>query len=237
MISALKKNLSLLFSSPKSRWLSAQTEEAKFWEGISKTGYNNQDPAMFIEDSQKRDMLSALNFLDIPNTYWLDKTVIEFGPGPAGVIEYIDAKEKIGIEPLYLEYFKMFPHLKFSKVKYFPIAAEETEQVPSQCADLVICYNMLDHVIEPSKVLHQIKRVIKSDGILLFQINVYDSDLEIQNKSGVHADLHPHSFTRDSITNLLDQHGFKVTKESLAEWKNECDERFFICSCLPKGKI
>jgi len=133
MFTKFKNQVTKLFSTPKSRWLAAQVEEARFWDGISKTGYNNQDPGEFIADGQRKDMLSALEFLDI----------------------------------------------------------------------------------------------------LLFQINVYDSDLEIKNKSGLHADLHPHSFTRDSIVLLLNQHGFKILKERLLDTKNECDERFFICRGEP----
>jgi len=231
MLLKLKSVFKNAFSSSFNKWSSAQIEEAKFWEGISKTGYNNQSPEDFIKDTQKKDMLAALSRICHPINYWLDKTVIEFGPGPAGIIEYIDAKNKIGIEPLYHEYLEMFPHLKKSKVKYYNVPAEDTEFLNPQSADLAICYNMLDHVMDPVKILNNIFKVLKCDAPLLFQINVYDSEQEINNKSGVHAELHPHSFTRDSIVELLNHNGFKIESENLFDHLNECGERYFICVC------
>ena len=209
-------------------WNKAQKEEFKFWEGISQTGYNNLTPENFISEGQKKDMLSALEFTDMPLEFWKDKTIVEFGPGPAGIIEYVDAKLKIGVEPLYYEYLKVYPHLKTSNVKYLTQAAERTEDISNNIADLVICYNMLDHVIEPNLVLQNIRRILKQDSPLLFQINVYDSQSDIDNKTGVHADLHPHSFTRESVIKILMKNGFIVTKEKLSEHKNECNERYFI---------
>ncbi len=177
-------------------------------------------------------MLAAIDFLGFEQSHWKDKTVVEFGSGPAGVIEYIDAKVKIAIEPLIKKYREIFPHLNLSSVRYLESAGESADTIGSESADLVICYNMLDHVIDPDAVLRQIKRVLKNNSHLLFQINVYDSKTEIENKTGTHAELHPHSFTRDTIVEKLNEFGFKVEKENLSPHKNDCDERFFICSCI-----
>jgi SAM-dependent methyltransferase len=239
IISSLKKVFSFNFDplvekSLQAKWEQAQNGESNWWKGVSQTGYNGQNPSEFIEIGQKKSMLDALSFLGHPEDFWKDKTVVEFGSGPAGIVEYIQAKEKIAIEPLFPEYLKMFPHLKNSTVRYLSSPAEEEQGICDSSADLSICYNMLDHVYNPKEVMQQIARVTKQNGLFLFQVNVYRSQEDILQKSGLHAELHPYSFTPESALEIIREHGFSVLNQHLSDSPNECKEYYFICGCVKK---
>src|SRR5690606_32737426 len=172
------------------RWQVAQEGEFAFWQGVAKDGYADHDPKQFVDVLQRNWLMSCLAFLDKPLDSWRDKVVVEFGPGPAGFVEYIEARRRIGIEPLIERYRAVFPHLKDSQVEYWSCPAEEADDVPDQCADLVISFNMLDHARDPERVVAQMSRVAKPGADLLFQVNAYLSEAEIAEKTGQHAELH-----------------------------------------------
>ena len=167
-------------------------------------------------------------------TYWENKIIVEFGPGPAGIVEYIKGQRKIAVEPLIEKYRTVYPHLSNSDVEYLPCAAEDAWKIPDQVADLAICFNVLDHTIDPDLVISQLSRVCKPGAELLFQLNVYLSDEELSQKSGLHAELHPHSFFPKTITGLLEKHGFEVWKQFCEEDRNATGEHYFLCACRKK---
>ena len=226
-LSVLKRSIG---NGPSKAWQLAQREELRFWEGISRTGYNEQDPERFIQDGQRQWLLSQLEILEKPLTSWQQGVIVEFGPGPAGFVEYLPAKRKIGIEPLIEEYRALYPHLELSDVEYYPVPAEEAFDIPSGIADLVVCFNMLDHVISPTRVVAEMSRIAKPGADLLFQLNVYLSVEEVLQKPAEHAALHPHSFFPPDVVGLLDTHGFQIVKDHCSPGVNPCGEHYFICA-------
>lgn len=215
----------------RQRWQSAQEGEATWWAGVAATGYNGQNPEEFIARGQRESMLQALGFLGAAPEDFADAFVVEFGSGPAGIVEYLHSRRRIAIEPLYPKYREMYPHLASSGVEYISIPAESRSSLPDGCADLVVCYNMLDHVLDPEKVMEQVARVAKPGAQLLFQVNVYASPAEIAKKSGLHAELHPHSFTTQSAIAILEKYGFDVSNSHCSPVANDCGEHYFICAC------
>jgi SAM-dependent methyltransferase len=212
----------------KRAWRIAQQKEFIWWDGVSKDGYAQQNPSDFISIGQKAWMLKQLKYLDRPLDYWEDKIVVEFGPGPAGIVEYLSAKRKFGVEPLYQDYYHSFPHLRDSDVVYLSQAAEETLSLESELADLSICFNVIDHVYSPKKVIKNIFRVTKPGADLLFQVNVFDSKAEAKGKTGLHAELHPHSFTEESAIRLLESQGFELIKKRISKDTNPEGEKFLL---------
>ena len=221
-------NLSFLTNPKKRAWKRAQNQEFSWWRGIASNGYKDNKPEQFVSEFQKSWMIEQINYLDKPLEYWKDKTIVEFGPGPAGLVEYVEAKRKYGVEPLIEKYKSVFPHLKNSSVEYISSPAENCDSIPSNVADLSICFNVLDHTFAPEKVLKQLLRVTKPNGEVLFQLNVFGSEQEFKNKSGLHAELHPHSFTKDSVLALLAGSGLKVLKYRHSEGRNPEGEFFLI---------
>lgn len=215
-------------SSKKAKWELAQVGEIDFWNGIAQNGYNAQSRDEFVEVGQKKHMLYQLSKLGLPLEHWRDKVVVEFGCGPAGMVEYLETKESYGVEPLYEKYLEQFPHLKNSRVNYLASPAEGPLEIDSNIADLVISFNMLDHVYDPKKVLAEMARVAKKGAILLFQVFVYANKDEIIKKSGHHAELHPQSFLAEEVLEMLKDAGFKINKHDCGKDTNPEGEHFFI---------
>ena len=95
-------------------------------------------------------------------------------------------------------------------------------------ADFAICFNALDHVQNPEEVLKELFRICKPGAELNFQVFVYASEEEMKQKSGHHAELHPCSFTRESIIGLLRRVGFLVQKHDCGSDANAENEYFFV---------
>lgn len=225
-----KAILSRTASLARSKWQNAQSEELKWWQGVSQTGYGGESAENFVASHQKKWLLSQLEFLGKPLDSWKDGVVVEFGSGPAGFVEYIQARERIGIEPLIDEYRKVFPHLQKSSVSYHKCSGEDAKTIASDIADLLICFNVLDHVYDPESLLKNLRRVGKTGADVLFQVNLYLNAEEVGLKSGLHAELHPHSFYPETIKHLLQTNGIEVLKEHCSKEVNDCGEHYYICA-------
>lgn len=225
-------DFSYFINSKKRAWKKAQNQEFSWWNGIASNGYKGKNPATFVSDFQRAWMLEQMDFLEKPIEYWSDKTLVEFGPGPAGVVEYVSAKNKFAIEPLIEDYRSVFPHLENSDVIYYSCAAEDCSEIESKIADLSICFNVLDHTYDPQKVIDNLVRITKVGADVLFQLNVFGSESEFQSKAGLHAELHPHSFTKQSLIELLERAGLSLVKSRISEGRNPEGEFFFIAHLI-----
>lgn len=214
----------------KKDWLLAQEGEYAFWKGLSQTGYNDLSSDDFIATGQRDWLLGELEFTGKPLSSWKDSVVVEFGPGPAGFVEYIDAYEKHGVEPLIDKYRNDFPHLQKSDVIYHSDAAESVPGIPDNYADLVICFNMLDHTINPNQVMKELHRIAKPNADFLFQVNLYRHKSEIANRPPEHAALHPHIFLLEEIDEFLASNGFKVLKSHCRNEASSCGEYYYIAT-------
>ena len=224
------------FGRAAGRWVRAQGAELDFWRAVAREGYAGIPAAEFLERQQRPQMLSAVDFLPVPRGAWRDATVVEFGSGPAGVVEWIEAARRIAVEPLVDEYRRLFPHLERSAVEYLARSAEGPLPLPAACADLVVCYNMLDHVADPGAVVAEMGRVARPGATLLFQVNVYADEAALRAKTGLHAELHPASFTRASALALLARHRFTPVREQFrAEATPETGEHFFLAALVCEG--
>jgi len=87
-----------------------------------------------------------------------DKTVVEIGGGPVGVIYDLEAKERIIIEPLTEEYKECFP------CPYHINAIGEEMPLENDSVDVVVIANALDHCKNPSLVIQEVKRVLRPGG-------------------------------------------------------------------------
>jgi SAM-dependent methyltransferase len=206
-------------------WDLAQKGEKDFWVHVSQIGYAGYSPDEFISVLQRNSMLQALSFLEKPEEYWLDKVVMEVGSGPAGVVEYIRAKEKYAVEPLIDSYRQHYNHFSASDTKYFKQPVEKGIPLPDSFADLIICYNMLDHVLDPDQVIKECERVAKQGSYMLFQVNIYKDAIL---KKGQHKLLHPHTFNETSALEILEKNNFKAYKKKISEEPSDEGEYSFL---------
>lgn len=130
-------------------------EELKTW--------NIEDPIKRAEKIERErvrypKMLKemGINFLDLE-----EKIVVDVGSGPISALQFIEAKEKIAIDPLISEYQRF--HQLNSKIKWINAGAESMPFASKFC-DLIICMNALDHFEEPLKVIKEVIRILRAGG-------------------------------------------------------------------------
>lgn len=120
----------------------------------------------------------------------------------------------IDIYPNALNYGKkIYPHIKFI------LADAHKLSFKTNYFDLVVCYETIEHVLEPKIMLQEIKRVLKKDGIaiitmdsgsLLFKVIWW---FWIKGKGKVWQNAHLHPFHHSQLERIIKQSGFKVTNK------------------------
>lgn len=110
---------------------------------------------------------------------------------------------------------KMYPELQ--------LVAIDAHKLPfdNRAFDIVICTEVLEHVVSPDQVLQEIKRVLKPNGIaiiemdsgnLLFQIVWY---LWNHLRCGVWKDAHLHKFNSYRLEKLIEANGLYIAQKKL----------------------
>jgi SAM-dependent methyltransferase len=89
-------------------------------------------------------------------------TVLEFGVGAGWNLRELVCARKIGCDvATFLE-----SDLRSVGIEFFPSVAA----LPDAVADVLICHHALEHVLEPAKVLVELKRLLKPGGRLLLHV-------------------------------------------------------------------
>lgn len=90
---------------------------------------------------------------------------------------------------------------------------------PDESFDLVICTEVLEHVLDPKGVIKEIKRVLKHDGIAVIEMDSGNILFRIiwywwtHMRNGVWKDAHIHAFTANKLENIIKKGGLKINKK------------------------
>lgn len=192
----------------KQRWDEAQDYERNWW-------LNNKREN--ISEAYKRgaDRINE----EIKNLITInEKTkILQIGSGPEDVINYFDKGELYGVEPL-ADFFREKGLLKKDKVNVIQGVGENLP-FKDNYLDIIIIINVLDHCQDPQKILSEIKRCLKHEGILYIRTyvrpTIFLPFLKIIWKTKVStAKGHPHLFTENSSRKILQESGFTILNES-----------------------
>jgi SAM-dependent methyltransferase len=131
---------------------------------------------------------------------WLeDKTVVTIGCGCSGDLAVWPAAIKIAADPLLYVYQKLGMLLDdapgTAKTVYLSVGGEDLPLLDA-CADLVVCRNSLDHMLDPSQGLNQIWRILKPDAALFLSVDI----------GGDPTPDEPSVFSMSTLTSLLREH-------------------------------
>jgi SAM-dependent methyltransferase len=117
------------------------------------------------------------------------KTIVDVGAGIRGVLGIIEAQKKIIVDPSLNE---VAPYLNLPRdIVYLSHKAEEIP-LPERFADIVVCTNTLNHVEDPKRALFEIFRILKKDGLFLFETYIQP-----------HDPGHPHVYSEAKIEKML----------------------------------
>ena len=174
------------------------------------------------------------------------RSVLEYGPGSGSllfsllknkkncqIIAY-DISKKI-IEKLNINMNKMLDNNmidKTNKGSFYLVDNDLLDSTEDNSIDLCLCGDVLEHVIDPFRVLREFKRVLKIEGKLILSVPNYGYLRHIfkllrgkQPITGGHASvyewhkeeegwdgMHLHTFTHESLLASLETTGFVVEK-------------------------
>lgn len=116
---------------------------------------------------------------------------------------------------------KKYPHIKF--------LVSDAHKLPfdKNSFDLVICYEVIEHLVDPAKALAEIKRVLKKDGLALivmdsgnwlFRVVWWVSEKTI---SSVWQNAHLHPFKHWQLEAVIKKAGFKIVKKHFSHFGME----------------
>lgn len=154
-----------MFKIPEAKWKRTQKAEVKYWAELVDT----QNEKFFERTEEYYEHFES----HFSNCEY--NTVVEFGCGPVGLLPHIKARQKIGLDPLILEYSRMgYDYIK----RDYCIINAKGEDVPllDFYADLVICVNVIDHSNNPLKMLEEIYRVCKHNGKIIISCDLRDQE-------------------------------------------------------------
>lgn len=212
------------------RWKQAQSFEKGFWTSAARKIRERQVPPLTYHKWRSENLMALISAA-FPDQHFdlAQGRVLEVGSGPVGAVSFIEAAERFAIDPL-CDFYATHPELVEHRSKDVCYQTSRGEELAfeSKSMDLVIIENVIDHVQNADKVMSEIHRVLKDDGILYLTVNLHPrwGAFLHQILAALRIDRgHPHTFTLETIAEFLDRHAFSV-KYSIHEDYKECKRNY-----------
>ena len=222
------------FEKEEKRWSLAQLKEDAFWqrEGVLQ-------PQMDRVVSRYKPIIEYVSLKIRSNA-----VILDVGCGPTCAAQLFNSGLKIFLDPLMNSYQKTYSGILPEGEKISSTA----EKIPlkDNSADIVLCVNALDHMINPGRALGEMRRALKRDGIFLLGLFIHPPPIAIARRlierflPFFREDAHPYSYTKKGIRGLLKKY-FSIQDEVLVYRKESAwipsihrEDWIFICD---KGKV
>jgi len=154
-------------------------------------------------------------------------TVVEVGSGPHGVVRYLfnNASFKLGMDPLIHKFDEAPP--PSARTCY---AAAVGEMIPMRdgAADLAICINVLDHVMDAHEILLELRRILKPGGKLILEVHTFPG---ILTPLMMFDSPHTYHWTRANVTQMVRKAGYRI----LGTRAHEFPAKLSLFSALKPG--
>jgi SAM-dependent methyltransferase len=120
--------------------------------------------------------------------FFVNKVVVDIGPGPLGFPDACPARVSIGVEPLAQRYADAGLLLADSQAIYLAVGAEAIPLLASS-VDVIVARNSLDHVEDPEAVIVECQRLLRPGGTLILNVDVEHTPTEAEPHSLRTAEL------------------------------------------------
>lgn len=133
------------------------------------TAFAGHEPEVMA--AMKRSSERIRSLLETYKSIGSDCRVIEIGSGAHGLIFFFPGSLRIGIDPLAVDYRKLFPAWQG---KASTVAAQG-EKLPfaEHSFDVALCDNVIDHAEDPPGIVSELVRILRPGGLLYFTVNIH----------------------------------------------------------------
>ena len=153
--------------------------------------------------------------------------ILDIGCGPDGIINYVTAGKRYGLDPLMdllIAEYEMPKDARWIK------GAGEHLPFKTNSFSVVFSTNVLDHTKDPELILSEIYRIIKANGLLILTVDCYGPLHGLyratMEKVGKGNAGHPFTFSVKKVEHLLKKSGFEIIENrraisDLGYWVNK----------------
>jgi SAM-dependent methyltransferase len=197
------------------RWEEAQESERSFWQGVTK------DEAILLKVLWSQAAQAAQLRRLLPSC---PRTCLEIGIGPLGVgisgfLEEIPFRwgvDPLGpVQPQCTDALRAF--IGSLQIPYL-VGRGEFLPVASGTVDLVLCSNVLDHVLNAGAILAEIRRVLKPRGYLFLKVGTFSllgllkwhTWTKHRHREELIVKCHPYHFPEWTVQAMLKAQGLEV---------------------------
>jgi len=131
--------------------------------------------------------------------------ILDVGSGDGTFLRMLEGKYKVCFD-IALDY------LKVAKESGLVVVAGDAEFLPfkSQSFDIIICSDVLEHVLHPDKVIAHFKKILSPNGKLYIVVPWKEDLSKYKKYNGIYEFTHLRTFDNISINKLLV--GFKICR-------------------------
>ena len=209
------------------RWKKAQKSESKFYSNIKKQ-------KKFSKDYHYTPSALDYKFVRWGFKDFYGKTILEVGCNVFGPLHYIQGKGtfKVGIDPLLGTLYEEVAAKDIFYIRgigeHLPFAEEKF--------DVALCHNVLDHVINPEKVLEEIYRVLKKQGMFLLCVNTHPKIVLAFEPILRNFDKeHPYHFGPNQIQFMVKSRRFSINRLRIVKGFDTPGPKFNLLKRLLKA--
>lgn len=200
------------------RWKLAQEHERLVWDSVNEEWLKGHSKHY----AKKADLIfeeAGKNFKDLKKL-----KILQIGCGPRDVINEIKFGERYSIDPL-ADFYKGKFDFNYGETNFVKGVGEDLPYADN-FFDVVIFANVLDHTSNPQKVLSEINRVLKPEGIVWLEAHFYQSGfIKLSKVYGffkktftgkIFNPCHPHMFQLYELKKLISR-DFEMSNERIGE--------------------
>ena len=138
--------------------------------------------------------------LDLNYDFFKNKEVLEVGCGATGIIFYLkNAKTRIGIEPMDVD-----DLIEEWKRPFVRKGVGEELPFEDGSFDIAICFSVLEHILDPTKLIGEVRRVLRDKGDFLSWFHCLRNQFKyLQPFLNKIDSARPHHFTLCEVLTLM----------------------------------
>jgi SAM-dependent methyltransferase len=198
------------------RWRKGQKTQRKFWQSRNRMTHNERiGVALWYE--------RISHGFNLNYDFFNNKDILEVGCGATGIIFFLEnAKTRIGIEPMDVN-----DLIEDWKRPFIRKGIGEKLPFEDSSFDITVCFNVLEHTLDPAKLIREVYRVLRDNGDFLLWFHCLRNQFKyFQPFLNKIDSIRPHHFTLDEILTLIlnnnnsninnDKKSFEVIKQNVS---------------------